>query len=45
MSIGIPTKSLNKLPNLLAELEQQTENVGINSYGISTSTIEEVFLK
>ncbi len=45
ISIGIPTKSVNKLPNLLAILEQEIEKIGIHSYGVSTSTIEEVFLK
>jgi ATP-binding cassette subfamily A (ABC1) protein 3 len=45
MSIGIPTSSVNNLPNVLAKLENELLSVGINSYAISSSTIEEVFLK
>ena len=45
ISVCIPKKSINTLPIVLLHLEQEADNVGINSYGISSSTIEEVFLK
>lgn len=45
ISIGIPKECFHSLPNLLANIETQMSTIGINSYGISTSTIEEVFLR
>ena len=45
MAICIPMEFLNNLPSLLVNIEQKSESIGINNYGISSSTIEEVFLK
>lgn len=43
--IAIPTEFNNKLPALLRIIEQNKALYGIDNYGISSSTVEEVFLK
>jgi ATP-binding cassette subfamily A (ABC1) protein 3 len=45
ITISISNEVLSKLPNLLKEIENSQEFIGVNSYGISSSTIEDVFLK
>merc|ERR1712150_103348 len=45
LSIGIKNTDRSKLPLLLNNIEAQKQNIGILNYGISTSTVEEVFLK
>lgn len=43
--VSIPQQFSSLLPNILSIIETKKENLGISSYGISSSTIEEVFLK
>ncbi len=45
LCIGFSVKSNGSLVELLNELEKFKNMIGIESYGISTTTIEEVFLK
>jgi ATP-binding cassette subfamily A (ABC1) protein 3 len=45
LTILIPTEIKSKLPNLLANLENSKDELGILNYGVSSATIEEVFLK
>lgn len=45
IKISLPYDAVDKLPKLLNEVENNKERIGIASYGISSSTIEEVFLK
>ncbi len=45
ITIALPYESVEKLPSLLNLIEQQKEAIGISGYGISSSTIEEVFLQ
>jgi hypothetical protein len=41
----LPFDAVEKLPVLLREIENQKSSLGVSSYGISSPTIEEVFLK
>jgi ATP-binding cassette, subfamily A (ABC1), member 3 len=43
--VAIPYDNSSFLPNLLLKIESEKDKIGIESYGISSSTIEEVFLK
>ncbi len=45
LCIGFSVRSNGSLVELLNELERYKNMIGIESYGISTTTIEEVFLK
>jgi hypothetical protein len=45
LCIGFSVKSNLNLVELLNEIEKFKSMIGIESYGISTTTIEEVFLK
>jgi ATP-binding cassette, subfamily A (ABC1), member 3 len=45
IKISLPYDAVEKLPNLLTEIELLKQKIGIATYGISSSTIEEVFLK
>ena len=45
IKVSIPYNDVDKLPILLSQLEKEKETVGIATFGISSSTIEEVFLK
>jgi hypothetical protein len=45
MCILIPFESSNKLPNILNNIEKSKQEMGIDGYGISSPTIEEVFIK
>lgn len=43
--ISFPIKKANILSDFLNDLERYKNKIGLDSYGISSSTIEEVFLK
>jgi hypothetical protein len=43
--LSIPFDKVQILPDFLSDLESQSEELGFDSYSISSSTIEEVFLK
>ncbi len=43
--VSISTNLSTKLPHLLNELEKKKNELGIINYGISSSTVEEVFIK
>lgn len=45
MSIAIPFGLSSKLPQLLKSIEDNKQAYGIDGYGISSPTIEEVFIK
>ena len=45
ITISLPYDAVEKLPMLLSQIEEQKVFLGVSSYGISSSTIEEVFLK
>ena len=45
IKISLPYNAVEKLPELLNQIEVQKELIGISGYGISSSTIEDVFLK
>ena len=44
-NISVPFEKMKILPYLLSEIEQNKQKLKIDSYSISSSTIEEVFLK
>ncbi len=45
MSVGVKTADVGKLPELLNSIETHKDTIGIANYGVSTSTVEDVFLK
>jgi ATP-binding cassette subfamily A (ABC1) protein 3 len=45
IKVSLPYDAVEKLPHLLSQVEEKKDAIGIASYGISSSTIEEVFLK
>ncbi|KAI8794117.1 ATP-binding cassette sub-family A member 5 isoform X1 [Biomphalaria glabrata] len=45
VSYTIPLKDVSKFSDLFAHLDQESNNLGIKSYGVSMATLEEVFLK
>lgn len=45
MKISIAFDLNSQLPNLLSRMEQEKKRLGIDGYGISSPTIEEVFIK
>ena len=45
MCVSLPFESSSKLPTLLANIETNKQAYGIDGYGISSPTIEEVFIK
>ena len=45
MNLSIPFNLVSKIPELLDGIEQNKNKIGIDSYGISSPTIEEVFIK
>ncbi|CAF0704109.1 unnamed protein product [Brachionus calyciflorus] len=45
MCISIPNELNSKLPVLLTNIEKYKKKIGILNYGISSATVEEVFLK
>ena len=45
MTVAISFEYSNKLSTLLSNIERQKITLGIDGYGISSPTIEEVFIK
>lgn len=45
LSYEISEKSSNLIPNICKELETESKHLGIKSFGISTTTLEDVFIK
>ena len=45
MNLSIPFNSVSKIPELLEGIEQNKNKIGIDSYGVSSPTIEEVFIR
>ena len=45
ITVSLPYDAVEKLPLLLRQIEDQKVSLGVTSYGISSPTIEEVFLK
>jgi ATP-binding cassette subfamily A (ABC1) protein 3 len=45
ITVGLLITAADKLPKLLDLIEQQKNTLGISGYGISSPTLEEVFLK
>jgi len=45
MCIALPFRMSTQLPILLSDIEKRKDDYGIDSYGISSPTIEEVFIK
>ncbi|RNA24893.1 ATP-binding cassette sub-family A ABCA1 [Brachionus plicatilis] len=45
MSISIPYELSSKLPPMLKEMEENKAHYGIDGYGVSSPTIEEIFIK
>lgn len=45
MCVTIPFSLSSKLPAFLTKLEATKDELGIDGYGVSSPTIEEVFLK
>ncbi len=42
---GIKRGESKQIEHLITKLDQQKETIGINSYGLSMTTIEDVFLR
>jgi len=45
LSFQMPLGASNSFPNLFANLEKESARLGVASYGVSVTTLEEVFLK
>lgn len=45
MTIAIPFDKSSELPSFLSKLDSNKDSVGVDGYGISSPTIEEVFIK
>jgi hypothetical protein len=45
VSYTLPTKSVNKFNSLFNQIEKSGKTYGIQSYGVSMTSLEEVFLK
>lgn len=45
LSISVPYSLSSKLPLMLKEMENNKSNYGIDGYGVSSPTIEEIFIK
>ena len=45
IKVSLPGDSIKNLSNILSGLELEKQNLGISGYGISSPSIEEVFLK
>ena len=45
LSFVLPEESVGQFEQLFTDLETNREQLGINSYGASVTTMEEVFLK
>ncbi|XP_041352800.1 cholesterol transporter ABCA5-like [Gigantopelta aegis] len=45
LSFIMPLTEVHKFPEMFSKLESSTESLGIRSYGVSMTSLEEVFLK
>ena len=45
ISYQLPSDSQPLFKNFFEEFDQQLENLGVRSYGVGITTLEEVFLK
>ena len=45
MTYQLPTEGAKAFPNMLRQLDEQLEQLGVAEYGVSQVTMEEVFLK
>lgn len=45
VSYRLPSKELERFSQLFAEIDKSQDVLGIDSYGISLTTLEEVFLR
>ena len=45
LAMSLPTEDEAKLPALLKELSEKKKDLGINNFGLSVTTLEDVFLK
>lgn len=45
LSFVLPQEDVSRFEALFLEMEQKKEELGINSYGASVTTMEEVFIK
>ena len=45
LSFVLPKERLNKFEKLFSDLEQNSKQLGIDSFGVSVTTLEEVFIK
>lgn len=45
ISYQLPTASSNQFKNFFSEFDMQVDNLGVRSYGVGITTLEEVFLK
>lgn len=45
MSYVLPTEEISNFPKLLRAVENNADDLGITGYGITSTTMEQVFLK
>ncbi len=45
LAMSLPTEEESKMPSLLKDLSEEKDRVGINNFGLSVTTLEDVFLK
>ena len=45
IKVLLPYNAIKNVPNLLNEIEQNKDALGVTGYGITSPSIEEVFLK
>ena len=45
MTVAIPFNLVSELPSFLSKIDSNKESIGVDGYGISSPTIEEVFIK
>lgn len=41
----LPNEHVNKFPDMLKKFEEEKDNLKISSYGLSVTSLEEVFMK
>ena len=45
MRLSLPFDLINKIPDLLESIEINKKSIGVDSYGVSSPTIEEIFIR
>ncbi|CAN0135768.1 unnamed protein product, partial [Hapterophycus canaliculatus] len=45
VSFQLPSNASSSFKDMLLEMDHRKQELGINSYGVSVTTLEEVFLK